>query len=122
MHYQSVAAYQTASKAASDPRELESGLLLKAAARLNAIRDKWDEMQGDLDEALVFNRKLWTIFVTSVTQQDNPLPSEIKQNIANLGIFIFNQTIQIQAQPAPEKLDVLVSINKDIAMGLRGQS
>lgn len=122
MHYQSVAAYQTASKTASDPREMESGLLLKAAARLNVIREKWDDMQGDLEDALLFNRKLWTIFVTSVTQKDNPLPVEIKQNIANLGIFVFNQTIQIQAEPSAERLDVLVSINKEIAMGLRGQN
>ena len=41
---------------------------------------------------MTFNRKLWTIFMSAVTQPDSPLPPELRQNIANLGMFIMNQT------------------------------
>ena len=33
-----------------------------------------------------FNRKLWTIFVTSVTTAENPLPEDIKNTFERLGI------------------------------------
>ena len=35
-------AYGTVAKQIANPRELEADLLLKAAARLQAIRDAWD--------------------------------------------------------------------------------
>jgi flagellar protein FlaF len=50
-------------------------LLLRAAARLQAIRDEWAARQADLQDALLFNRKLWSILVTSVSSEGNPLPS-----------------------------------------------
>jgi len=67
---------------------------------------------------LIHNRKLWTIFLESVTRQDSPLPREIRQNVANLGIFVMNETMRIQSAPAPEKLEVLININRQIALGL----
>src|SRR6266536_6562177 len=83
-------ALQTAS-----PRELEADLLLKAASRLQAVKDGWDGNGPQLDGALQYNRKLWTIFMTSVTSEENPLPTEIRQNVANLGLFVVNQTMSI---------------------------
>ena len=108
-------------KATQSPRELEASVLLKAASRLQAVRDDWNGRRGELDEALTFNRKLWTILVTSVTDADNPLPQAIKNNIANLAIFVFERTITVMTEPAPEKLAALVTINREIAAGLRGQ-
>ena len=57
--------------------------------------------------------------MTSVTRDDNPLPKDVRQNIANLGIFILNQTREIMNEPASQKLDVLVNLNRQIAAGLR---
>ncbi len=108
-------------QATQSPRELEASVLLKAASRLQAVRDDWHGRQGELDEALTFNRKLWTILVTSVTDADNPLPQAIKNNIANLAIFVFERTITVMAEPGPEKLGALVTINREIAAGLRSQ-
>jgi flagellar biosynthesis activator protein FlaF len=94
---------------------------MKAAARLQAVREDWDGRRAELDDALTFNRKLWTILVTSVTDADNPLPQAIKNNIANLALFVFERTITIMTEPAPEKLAALVTINREIAAGLRAQ-
>jgi len=108
---------EIASKTAN-PRELEADLLLNAAARLQAIRDGWNDKSPELDAALLFNRKLWSIFVTSATSTENPLPAGMRQNVANLGIFVFKQTIAVLADPKPENLGALININRELAAGL----
>lgn len=119
--HQAAQAYDRTARATVGPRELEAGLLIKAAGRLQAIRDNWTGDAQALYDALYYNRKLWTVLVTSATKADNPLPQPIKQNIANLGLFIFNRTLAVQMKPEPAKLDVLVSINREIAAGLSGK-
>ncbi len=86
-------AYSRTHQQTSNPRELEATILLRAATRFQSIRDNWNEKRHELDDALTYNRKLWTIFVGSVTAEDCPLPKEIRSNIANLGFFIFNHQL-----------------------------
>jgi flagellar protein FlaF len=115
-------AYGKVAKDTSSPRELEANLLLKAAARLQAVRDGWDEKSGELDDALLYNRKLWSVFLASVTREDNPLPAMIRQNVANLGMFVMNQTIALTMEPKREKLGTLININRELAAGLLGRA
>jgi flagellar protein FlaF len=121
MHSAAKAYGDTAKQTVSD-RELEADLLLKAASRLQAIRDAWDRNKADLGDALTYNRKLWSIFLTAVTGADHQLPADIRQNVANLGIFVMNQTLSATADPRPEQLNSLININRQIAAGLRGQA
>jgi flagellar protein FlaF len=93
-------AYGTVAKQIANPRELEADLLLKAAARLQAIRDAWDRGRPDLDEALLYNRKLWSIFLTSVMGPEHPLPVAIRQNVANLGLFVMNHDVDDEQSAA----------------------
>ena len=104
----------------ANQRELEADLLLKAASRLKAIQDSWDQSKPDLDDALLYNRKLWTIFLASATSSDNPLPTDIRQNVANLGVFVMNHTLAVMSDPRPERLSTLININRELAAGLRG--
>ncbi len=57
-----------------------------------------------------------------MTDEASPAPLELKQNIVNIGMFVFNHTIALIAdrEPAPQKLNVLININRQIAAGLRG--
>ncbi len=119
MHY-AANAYSKVAQATQSPRELEAHVLMKAATRFQAIRDDWDNRAKDLDEALTYNRKIWTVLVSSVTRPENPLPQPIKQNVANLGLFIFNHTLSLMSGAKPEKLSVLININRELAAGLRG--
>lgn len=116
---QAANAYARASQAALSPRELEAAVLIKAATRLQAISDDWDGRRPELGEALGFNQKLWTILVAEVTREDSPVPHDIKQNILNLGMFTFNRTLSLLAEPQAAKLAALVNINREIAAGLR---
>ncbi|MDO8422695.1 MAG: flagellar biosynthesis regulator FlaF [Parvibaculum sp.] len=112
-------AYAKAAKHGSDPREIEASVLMKAAARFNQIKTAWtDSAPADLDPALLYNRTIWTVFATSVTETESQLPKEIRQNIANLAVFVFKRTLEIQIAPTPEMLDVLININRQIAAGL----
>jgi flagellar protein FlaF len=106
-------------KQTASARVLEADLLLQAASRLQAIHDAWDRKKSDLDEALLYNRKLWSIFLTSVTSPDHPLPPGVRQNVANLGLFVMNQTITLLSNPRPEQLGSLININRELAAGLR---
>jgi flagellar protein FlaF len=115
-------AYSRIAQATQSPRELEATVLLKAATRLQVIREDWEARSKDLDEALTYNRKLWTILVSSVTRPENPLPVPIKQNIANLGLFVFNHTLSLMSGARPERLAILVTINRELAAGLRGSA
>jgi flagellar protein FlaF len=114
--------YGAIAKQTGNPRELEADLLLDAAARLQAIRDGWDDRRPELDAALLNNRRLWSIFVTSATSADNPLPVGVRQNVANIGIFVFKQTMAILADPKPENLGSLININRELAAGLLGRT
>ena len=123
MHQHCAQAYQQTAKVVESPRQRESALLMKAAAGLQKVKDEWEtSTQEELRSALTFNRKLWTIFMSAVTQEDSPLPAEIRQNIANLGMFVMNQTREIlyEGVPQAEQLTVLVQLNRQIAAGLRG--
>jgi flagellar biosynthesis activator protein FlaF len=121
MQHYGAAAYQTTTKTVESPRDREAALLIKAAASIQAVRDNWLEDPEALKTALTFNRKLWTIFMTSVTREDNALSAPVRQNIANLGIYILNETREILLDPvSPARLDPLININRQLAAGLRG--
>lgn len=119
MHRQGAAAYQTVARQTANPRDLEANLLSKSAANLQRIRDNWDDHQGELRGALRFNRRLWNVFLTSVTRPDNPLPRPIRENVANLGLFVLSHTLKAEANPHAARLDVLININRELALGLR---
>jgi flagellar protein FlaF len=56
-----------------------------------------------------------------MSMEDNPLPDEIKRNLLALSLFVDRRTFETLAYPAPEKLDVLISINLNVSAGLRGE-
>jgi flagellar biosynthesis activator protein FlaF len=110
--------YKTATTTMS-PRDLEASLLLKAARQLQATEKSWGEKPSDLADALEHNKKLWTFLLSTVMNPENPLPQEIRQNVANLGIFIMGQILEVAQDPSSEKIAVLVNLNCELAKGLR---
>lgn len=115
-------AYQQVGKQTVAPRVLEANLLSKSAAQLQRIRDDWDNASSGLQVALVFNRRLWNVFLNSVTNDESKLPKELRQNVANLGLFVMKHTIAVQSRPEARKLDVLININRELAAGLRASA
>lgn len=118
-----IEAYQQIEKEALGGRELEASVLTKAAVRLRAVQDQWDspDRPALLDEALKYNQRIWTLFQVELTSPDNPLPQVVKQDLLTLSVFIDRRTFDALAYPSPDKLDVLININHNIAAGLRGE-
>ncbi len=113
--------YKETANVVASPRQVEANLLYQSASRLQAIQDHWEEKAKDLREALLNNRRLWTIFLTSVTSAENPLPKEIRENVANLGLFVIRHTLLVEADPRSDHLSVLIGINRNVAAGLMGR-
>ncbi|MDR1026034.1 MAG: flagellar biosynthesis regulator FlaF [Lactobacillus sp.] len=101
-----------------DQVSLESRALIRTASALNAIKENWEEKKSELSAALDKNRLLWTIIATSMNEKDSPQPLNIRNNILNLALFVFQRTVSVLAEPSPEKLDILININMNIAKGL----
>ena len=114
-------AYARTSQTTGTVREIEAQALLMAAKKLRDVQANWNGPDAKLHKALLFNRRLWTIFMSAVDSNDNPNSVEVRQNIANLSIFVMNQTVEMQLAPDPQKLKPLIDINCQIAAGLAGR-
>jgi flagellar protein FlaF len=109
--------YSNVPSAAADPRQVEGWALTETAVRMKAAQ------RPPVDEAAVLqavrlNWRLWTIFQSALLDPDCPLPLEIRNNILSLSNFVDKHTAGIIADPQPDKLDVLIRINREIAGGL----
>lgn len=116
-------AYARTAQRTASPREIEAQALLKAAKQLQDIQTNWAEKGSiGLNEALLFNRKLWSIFVGDVLNDSNPHARDVREQIANIGIFVMSQCTALQMKPEYEALQALIDINRNIAAGLSGRA
>jgi flagellar protein FlaF len=114
-------AYARTAQNTASPRDIEAQALLKAARQLQDAMTNWNEPDSGLTRALLFNRKLWSIFVSDALTDTNPEQIGIRQNIANIGIFVMTQCAALQIKPEIERLQPLIDINRNIAAGLSGR-
>lgn len=120
MRNNTLRAYQTVENATMSDRQLEAVILGRSATRMQAVQANWDSEARDemLDEALRYNQRLWTLFQTELMQAGNPMPDEIKRNLLSLSAFVDKRTFEILSEPDPQKLSILIEINRNIAAGL----
>lgn len=118
MNYASKAYTKTAIETAP-PRELEANLLLNAAAKLQAVHDSWSNKPADLNEALLYNRRLWIVLLNAVMTEGNRLPAQTRENLVKLGAFVMSETFSLMTKPQPNQLRSIIKINRSIAAGLR---
>lgn len=118
----SLTPHTAADDATANPREFEAAILIEAALRLQDVQSRWDSARNEVADALIYNRNLWSLFLASICDSAHPLPLEIRQNIANLGLFVIHQTLAIASDPRPEPLTSLIGINRELAAGLLGHA
>jgi flagellar protein FlaF len=122
MQYAAKAYAKVATETAS-PRALEADLLLKAAARLQSVHDAWGDKKPEaFDEAVQYNRRLWTVLLDSVTQDDNKLPQPVRDNLTRLGVYVMAETFSLMTKPKPYHLKSIIKVNRSLAAGLRGRA
>jgi flagellar protein FlaF len=115
-------AYTRVANVTSSPREIEAQALLMAANKLQTVMTDANASFAQTTEALMFNRKLWTIFLSEAQRDDNPHSLEVRRNIANISIFVLSQTAALQISPQREHFKSLIEINRNIAAGLSGRA
>lgn len=114
------AAQQKAALQSAPAQNSEGWALIEMARRLDASVQVWEQDPGDLLNAVRLNWRLWTIFQAELLEPECPVPAEIRQNLLNLSNFIDKRSVDIIAKPAPEKITVLININRQIGAGLLG--
>jgi len=122
MHHAARAAYAKTTVETASPRALEANLLLQAAAKLQAVHDSWSDKPQGLEEALLYNRRLWTVFLDAVTNDSNLLPKQTRENIRRLGVYVMAETFALMTKPKPEHLKSIIKINRGLAAGLRDKN
>jgi flagellar biosynthesis activator protein FlaF len=122
MHSSQAEVYSRTQVSALSDREAEAAVLMKAAAMMKHVQSHWTAPDRDLtlEKALRYNQRLWTFFQVALLDEKNPLPQHIRENVLRLSAFIDRRIFDTLAYPAPEKLDILININTNIAAGLKG--
>lgn len=122
MHQTALKAYDTVNRNTMNGREVEAEVLTRAALKLRKCRDKLarDGQQGAiLADALRYNQRVWAVFQAELEKPENLLPDALKAGLFKLIVFIDRRTLELLANPEPEKLTILININHNIAAGLR---
>jgi flagellar protein FlaF len=60
--------------------------------------------------------------MSAAQAEENQQSIEVRQNIANIGVFVMKQTVEMQMNPYPAKLKPLIDINCNLAAGLSGRA
>jgi len=120
MSFNPIGAYQDIEKETLTGRSLEASVLFKSAGKLKRVQESWDASGRDelLEEALRYNQQIWSLFQAELTDTTSELPADIRTNLLNLSVFVDKRTFEIMAYPSPEKLNILIDINQNIAAGL----
>ena len=121
MYSSPLQAYETVDKKTMSGRETEAAVLTKAARKLKACQNNWDASDRDekLSEALKFNQLVWSIFQGELKKEDNPLNRKLRADLLRLSVFVDRRIFETIAEPSPEKLNIVININNNIAAGLR---
>lgn len=99
-----------------NPRKVEAWALTQAALKMKAAKEDGDREQ--MLTAIRLNWRLWTIFQSELLSPECPVPDDIRSNVLSLSNFVDKHTLDFISQPVPEKLDILISINRELAGGL----
>lgn len=106
-----------------NPTYTEAWALVEAARRMALPLEYGDIEEGEnrdkLRDALRLNWRLWTIFQTELSLEDEgPVPTDIRESMLSLCNFVDKHTVDTINEPTPEKVATLIEINRNIANGL----
>lgn len=115
-------AYARVANTSATPRELEAQALLMAANKLQEVVSNASVPPERRMHALMFNRKLWSVFLGDALSEGNLQPLEVRQKIVDISMFVLTQTLVLQNHPQIDEFKSLIEINRNIAAGLSGRA
>lgn len=115
MLHAGISAYQNSSLTLKSARAQEAEMLARLNADLERARSN-EKRDEHYHNALIKNQRVWNVFVVALAEEGHPYPDDLKARLISLGIWVNRQT-QL-AINEPERIDALVSLNRDIIVGL----
>ena len=124
MYSNAMSSYESVDNMTMPGRGIEAAVLTKAARKLRECQDNWviDDQDRKLEEALKYNQRIWSIFQVELAKDDHPLPKRLRSDILKLSAFIDRRIFETLAYPSPDKLNIVIRINENLAAGLRGSA
>jgi flagellar protein FlaF len=110
---------QTMAMENASPEQTLAWGLTTTARKMAAACDPGATRDQILD-AVRLNWRLWTIIQAEQADPDCATAKAIREGLLNLANFIDKRSIDLLAYPSAEKLQPLISINRNIAAGLLG--
>lgn len=106
--------------ASGNPRQVEAWALTETALRLQSAKSSGDKEA--ILTAVRLNWRLWTLFQAELLDPQCPLPEPIRGNVVALAAFVDKHSLELFSTLVPDKIDVLININRQLAMGLHGDT
>jgi flagellar protein FlaF len=83
---------------------------------MKAARDLND--REEMLAAVRINWRLWTIIQAELLDPQCTVPMDIRTNVLSLAQFVDKHSVDVIGKPEDRQLDILISINREIAGGL----
>lgn len=107
---------EIASESGKSARQRERQALETAIAKL-ALGKARGALSPEAFEATDFLRRLWSIFIMDLSNDDNGLPPDLRASLISIGIWVRREADLID-QGKSENFDGLIDVNQLIADGL----
>ena len=111
-------------KTTDSQQKIEARVLTQGAIKLRQCLESWEceDFRFRINEALLYNRRIWCLFHSELVKTENHLPENLRHNLLRLSSFVDKQIFRAMAHPSHEILDSIININTGIAEGLRMSS
>ncbi len=112
----SVAAYQKANQSTENPKQTEYRAF---AIFTRALEEAEEKGPVAVVKAVADNRQLWLTLQVDLASEENKLPLELRAQLLSIAIWV--NKYSVDAMKGEASLDPLISVNKQIMEGLKGQ-
>ncbi len=111
-------AYKTSTSIAQSDRSAEYRAFAQITSQLSGASDAGDGAQfAKLGEAILMNRRLWSLLAQDAASDKNGLPQAVRAQILSLANFTWSHSRKVLQKEA--SADVLIEINTAMMRGLR---
>jgi flagellar biosynthesis activator protein FlaF len=107
---------EVASDSSHSARQREKDALEKAISKLTLAKQK-GALTPESFEATDFLRRLWSVFISDLCNEENGLPPDLRASLISIGYWVRRETEAIDRGESTN-FDGLIDINRIIADGL----
>jgi flagellar protein FlaF len=112
----SVQAYQKTATRTETPRQTEARAFAAATRGLIEAATLPPTEFGRRGEALLHNRRLWSVLAADCATEGNALPKALRAQIISLSMFVDRHSSAVMRSNEP--MDILIEINRLVMEGL----